>query len=142
MYNNYNSDNINTVCLFSSTLFLLNSAICFIYGFRIYAALFIFLTITSLFFHSNPTSHFANVIDKVAILGVVLYGGYTLCMNWKKYTNVSRMAIIGTFVITVLLFSYGGGKFCFDPEWGNVWHSVLHIISVIGHGMIVVSSDI
>jgi len=139
----YNSNNIdrskNQSCVVSSTLFLLNAAICWNYGFRLYAKLFVFLTATSLLYHTNPKSRIYNIIDKLAVFAVVSYGGYTFYNNWTKYTNVSRIAIIITFVSTLVLFSGGYlfGIFCYDPVWNNVWHSILHAVSVLGHALIV-----
>lgn len=141
MYYGYNNNaTVNVVCLQSSTLFLLNAAICWIYGFRVYSVLFVILTITSWLFHSNPESMIYNVIDKIAIAAVVSYGAYMLHTNWNKYTFYSRMAIIATFLSTLFLFTVGYmfNVFCYDPMWGNIWHAILHVISVIGHAMMVV----
>ncbi len=141
MYYGYNSDaTVNVVCLMSSTLFLLNAVICWMYGFPIYSALFVTLTITSWLFHSNSKSLLFNIIDKAAIAAVISYGAYMLHKNWNKYTYHSRMAIIATFLSTVFLFSAGYmfNAFCYDPMWGNIWHAILHVISVVGHAMMVV----
>ena len=133
------------MCVASSTLFLLNAALCYYYGFYVYFTLFTILTITSILFHTTPNSHphkhIYNIIDKSAVLAVVLYGAYTLWTNWHKYTAKSRLIIIGTFLSTIILFSggYMFRVFCYHPVWGNMWHSLLHIVSVVGHGLLVIS---
>jgi hypothetical protein len=129
-----------SICVLSSTLFLLNAAICWYYDLRIYSELFLVLTATSVLYHTHPSSRIYNIIDKLAVLAVVLYGGYTFYDNWEKYTQLARTMIIATFTSTIVLFSggYAFGVFCYDPVWNNVWHSILHGISVLGHALIVV----
>ena len=129
-----------SICVLSSTLFLLNAAICWHYGLRIYSELFVVLTATSVLYHTNPSSRIYNILDKLAVLAVVLYGGYTFYDNWAKYTQPARTLVIATFASTIVLFSggYAFGVLCYDPVWNNVWHSILHGISVLGHALIVV----
>ncbi len=129
-------------CVYSSALFLLNSWLCAYYGFNVYAALFGILTITSLLFHTTPRNHphkiFFNVMDKIAVFSVVVYGAWTLWNNWNKYSVKARFLVIATFLSTIILFSVGYmfAIFCYDPVWGDVWHALLHIISVVGHAFL------
>ena len=60
---------------YSSLIFLTNVAHNLFYENYLYAAAFMFLTITSLFHHANTTK-LTYVFDKLACIIVVLYGGY------------------------------------------------------------------
>ena len=65
---------------YSSLIFLTNVAHNLFYENYLYAAAFMFLTITSLFHHSNKTN-LTYIIDKIGIIFVVLYGGYFFYNN-------------------------------------------------------------
>jgi len=133
-------------CFYSSFIFLTNVVIAYWYGYYLYARLFFLLTITSILFHSIHNNIYSNINDKIVISLIVLYGG-NLFFH-KFLTNetsakhwVISFSIISTFLLTLYLFIYGyiTNSFCFyeDRNTANLYHSLLHIISSIGHNLII-----
>jgi hypothetical protein len=132
-------------CFYSSFIFLINVIIAYWYEYYLYARLFLMLTITSILFHSIHNIH-SNINDKIAILAIVMYGGY---LFFHKFFNnktslkywIFSFFIISTFIVTLYLFIYGyiTNSFCFyeDRNTANLYHSLLHIISSIGHNLII-----
>ena len=128
MYNLY-------MLIYSSILFLINTIISIIFNNYIYALLFLFLTITSVLFHYNPIYYY---LDQFAILLIVLYGIYTFI---KKFIlTIMSVIILYTFILSLLLF-YGGyylQEFCYCKQYGNNWHFILHLLTIIGHMGIII----
>jgi hypothetical protein len=134
------------ICFYSSFIFLTNVVIAYWYGYYLYARLFFLLTITSILFHST-LSYYANINDKIAITLIVLYGGN---LFFEKYRNqipsvkywILSFLIILTFLATVYLYIYGfiTNQYCFyeDRHTANLYHSLLHIISSIGHILVMI----
>ncbi len=87
-------------------------------------------------------------MDKVSIVLVVYYGGKTFFINSVNIDNfkdfICSILIISTFLYTIYLYYYGYcyNKYCFheDKKVANLYHSLLHIVSSIGHNLIVISS--
>jgi hypothetical protein len=84
----------------------------------------------------------ANINDKIAISLIVLYGGYLFFHKfWTNKTSLKywifSFFIISTFLVTIYFYVYGynTNNFCFyqDRSVANLYHSLLHIISSIGH---------
>jgi hypothetical protein len=70
---------------------------------------------------------------------VVLYGGYTL---YNNKNNAFVKGLTGVcFLLTIYLYNYGQhiNNYCFHPEYcvSNNYHILLHLISSIGHHLIV-----
>lgn len=137
------TDSINT-CFYSSFLFLINTAICWYYGDFIYASLFFALFVTSIIVHSY-NNIYTILIDKLSIIGVVLYGGYIFWEKCREPGDIEKLVhgvlIVYTFIVTIFLYYFGYlyKKYCFceNREVANIWHSFLHLVSCIGHGMII-----
>ena len=110
----------NNCCFYTSFLFLINVVICLLYQEEtpeIYAFLFFALFTTSIIFHGSQSGDIhilwrssLMVLDKISIIGVVLYGGYvffrkSLCgcgrIDEVKILHIS--CIIYTFVLTIYL---------------------------------------
>jgi len=156
-------------CFYSSFLFLINTTICWYYGYFIYASLFFALFVTSIIVHSY-TNIYTILIDKISIISVVLYGGYVFLKKIREPGDIERcvgrqseasgvysevcpthgdhieklvhgVLIVYTFIVTLYLyyigFLYNSYCFCENPIVANMWHSFLHLVSCIGHGMIV-----
>ena len=130
-------------CVYSSWLFSINAAVAFGMEEYVYGGLFSCLLTSSLLFHSHSTIY-TNVIDKCCIAAVVLYGGHLLYLKCRevKYT-IQILILVGsilTFLSTIYLFCVGYllRMFCFceDSERANQWHSYLHLLSSIGHCLI------
>lgn len=126
-------------CVYSSFIFLTNVIVFLFLGYSFYAFLFLCLWLTSVLYHSNPSTT-NYILDKLSIGGVVLYGGYLFLMKWDSISTKIALIIILTFLATIYLYSYGYAKqiYCFDKnqEREMIFHSGLHAISSIGHHLI------
>lgn len=128
-------------CFYSSFIFLVNVILCALYDYDLYALLFFMLWVTSIIVHLY-TNLITILIDKISIILVVLYGGGIFFEKCKPDIDIFYiLSIIATFLITIYLYYFGYlcKKYCFceNKEIANIWHSILHIISSIGHGLIV-----
>jgi cation transport ATPase len=129
-----------TPTLWSSFLFLTNVAHFLITGYYEYAELFMTLFVSSILYRLYDNI-FTIILDKLAILAVILYGG---SMFWNKmYSSEKRYVmpfIVLTFVGTIYLYSYGYcyNEFCFDedPDVNQSSHAFLHFIYSMGHHLI------
>lgn len=151
------SDASLSCCFYTSFLFLINVVVCLLYQDppEIYALLFFALFTTSIIFHGSQSEDIhilwrssLMILDKISIIGVVLYGGYvffrkSLCgCGWIDEVKILHIScIIYTFVLTIYLYYFGflHKKYCFHENKmvANIWHSFLHLVSCIGHILIV-----
>jgi hypothetical protein len=131
-------------CFYSSFVFITNTLICYYFNYVLYSALFFTLFATSVIYHSNKSTT-VFWIDRVAVISVIVYGAYIF---FGKYVNIDTfikcciaICIVLTFLITIFIYYYGykSQKFCFyeNREIGDLWHSLIHFISCIGHILIV-----
>jgi hypothetical protein len=136
-FEKYNTPNI---LMLSSLFFITNSVTAFVNEYYLYSLLFFNLTTTSLIVHYNDNVY-TNIIDKVAVLSVVLYGGYMLYnkINTNKWMTV--FAIIISFLLCIYLYIYGFiiKEYCFCDEKcvSQMYHVIMHAISSIGHHFII-----
>jgi hypothetical protein len=125
--------------IISSFIFFTNVITTYLYKkYYIYSYLFATLTATSLLFHSNPNIY-TNIIDKCAIVAIVLYGGLML-YNKITIDNLHKVIlIIASFISVLVLFFYGyyNKKYCYDINYSNHYHCLLHFISSVGHHFII-----
>lgn len=128
-----------SILMFSSFIFITNVISTFYKKYYIYCLLFFCLIITSLFFHYN-SNIYTNLLDKIFVLAIVFYGG---CMLYKKtttYNLIRVLLIVITFISCIFLFFYGYcvKDYCYHPDKcvGDRYHSILHIISSLGHHLI------
>ena len=137
----------NNYCIYSSFIFLINSSIAFLYEYYTYSILFLLLFTTSVIYHSN-NNIYTNVIDKIGICSVVIYGGYLLYyklferdVEITKTQYIFTVFIIASFLTTIYLFFYGYicTTFCFstDITLSYIYHSLLHFIASFGHLLII-----
>ena len=141
-YGKHQNKNIpkSRVLLFSSLFFVTNILTAYYSEQYLYAFLFFILTITSIIVHYRD-NYYTNVIDKIAVLSIVLYGGYVLCckINIEKWLNC--FIIIFAFLICIYLYIYGFivKEYCFcDKECNSEkYHFIMHVISSIGHHFII-----
>ena len=123
--------------LCSSVIFITNVLSTYYYGDYVYCG----LTGSSLMYHYN-TNIYTNIIDKVCILGVVSYGGYVVYnkITPEKILHVSFAVFL--FTVTIFLFFYGYcvNDYCYHPDKciGDKYHCMLHIVSSIGHHLVLV----
>jgi hypothetical protein len=135
--------NCNIICFYSSFIFLSNVIISYWYSYYTYSLLFVLLTITSLIFHSN-NNIYTNLIDKVSIISIVLYGSYLFFTEkiWYNHKTIYKILIFTTFFTTIYLFYYGyvTNQYCYhnDKYISNIYHSIMHVIASFGHNLIVI----
>jgi hypothetical protein len=125
--------------IFSSLIFLTNFIFAYFTQRYIYSLLFFLLTITSVFFHSTY-DFYIMLFDKIAILSIVSYGSYMLWNSKYEYIHnkIIFCGIVFTFLLTLYLYIYGyfTQQYCFDNQFGNYYHALIHLISSFGHHMI------
>jgi hypothetical protein len=133
---------MNISCFFSSFIFLTNVINNYFKNDFTYAIIFFCLFTTSIIFHYSNT-FYSNMFDKISIIAVICYGGF---VYYKKMINVTEINWIHyvpvlCFCLTIYLFLYGymTDNYCFvnDYELANLYHSLLHIVSSVGHHAIV-----
>ena len=140
--NEKEKEQFTDITLYTSFLFLINTILAFFYNQILYSILFFFLFITSVLYRTLNRTEIVFMIDKFAILLVTIYGGYVFFYKFNKVSSYSSSFIISTFLLTVFLFYYGylTDTFCYDPEptYASRYHCLLHLISCIGHNLIIV----
>jgi len=102
------------------------------------------LVITSLVVHYN-NNIYTNIIDKISILFIVFYGGWLFYKKCLLPIDIKRVGlmitIVSSFLITIYLYLFGyiNRQYCFcsDINLANQYHSLLHMISSIGHNLII-----
>ena len=124
---------------YSSFIFITNIIAAIYFQYYLYACFFTMLTITSICYHTY-SNIYTNIIDKVSILSIVVYGSNLLYSKRNNNQNI-LILIIGMFFLSIFLFYYGyiTNQFCYNPNpWiGKKYHCLLHIISCVGHHMII-----
>ena len=133
--------NIKIYNVYSSFLFFTNYALAYYYDYYIYSLFFLMLLITSVIYHSSPPNYTIYILDKLAILSIVLYG-MLLCYMKINLDNIYLFLIIlFAFILTFYLYYYGKikNKYCFSKNKNSAikYHSLLHIISSVAHNMII-----
>lgn len=129
---------------YSSFTFIINVIIAIYYDNYIYASLFGSLLGTSLIVHSYDNTY-TNTIDKLIILFIIIYGGYTfynkIIAIEHIYEYTVSFIIILTFFLTAYFYCYGyiykTGCFCEDCDSAEIQHCIMHVIGSIGHNLIV-----
>ena len=132
-------------CFYSSFIFLANLAVAFYYKYYIYSALFTALFITSIIYHSTY-NNYTKTADKFSIISIVLYGGYIFYTKLYTIIQFEQILFAGivllAFLSTIYLYCFGYtcNKYCFcaNNDISNKYHSLLHLVSSIGHICIVI----
>jgi len=134
------------ICYYLCAVFLSNILISFYYNYYIYSGLFTLLIFTSLLHHSNPTL-VTNIIDKIPIVSIITYGGnifYNKLLIIES-NDIKRIIfsiiIIMTFLVIIFWYIYGyyKNKYCFyENQLGFLYHMLVHMISSLGHILIVI----
>ena len=72
-------------------------------------------------------------LDKLMILGIVLHAFYLM------ENNAELPLIVASCLVVMIFYVYGhyAKDFCSHPIDGKKWHAMLHIMSSIGHHMVV-----
>ena len=131
---------------YSSFVFFTNVLTAIYKNSYIYSFLFLFLTTTSILFHSNNTNVEAFFLDQIAVYCVVIYGFYLLYTKMiKTKWNFVKCGIILfifiTFILSLYLFYYGlfTKTLCYDKNKyiSNMFHCLLHFISSLGNHLLI-----
>lgn len=145
-------------CFYTSILFLIVAIKALYNNYIPYGLLWLQLSITSILYHgkmySEVNKDYLLSYDKASAYLVVLYGSYLLLQKIscfsdatnKKYkinlcSIITILIIIISFLTTIYLYHYGYqiSKYCFDDnkETAHFYHMVLHLLSIIGHLLII-----
>ena len=140
--NEKEKEQFTDITLYTSFLFLINVMVAISYNQTVYSILFSFLFIASILFRTFNRNLIVFMIDKFAILLITIYGGYIFYYKFNEVSSYSSYFIISTFLFTVFLFYYGylTNRYCYDPDpkYAYGYHCLLHLISCIGHNLIIV----
>jgi len=136
-----------STCFYSSFVFVINAIVAYYYKYYLFSFLFVLVFISSLFVHYVNRSCTSLIIDKIFIIFIVFYGGFLFYQKlWEieefNFRNVTfSVLIVFTFLLTNYLYYYGYvfNQYCYNPDItvANNYHSFLHLISSLGHNLIV-----
>jgi hypothetical protein len=146
-------------CFYTSILFLIVATKALYNNYIPYGLLWLQLSITSIIYHgkmySESNKDYLLTYDKASAYLVVLYGAYLLlhkitCFSAKNNNKYKKfnicdfltiIVIIISFLTIIYLYHYGYqiSKYCFDDnkETAHFYHMVLHLLSIIGHLLII-----
>jgi hypothetical protein len=128
------------ILLLSSLFFVTNILTAYYSEQYFYSFLFFILTITSLIVHYRD-NYYTNVIDKMAVLSIVLYGGYMLYYKINADKLLNCFTIIIAFLVCCYLYIYGFivKEYCFCDKKciAEKYHFIMHATSSIGHHFII-----
>jgi hypothetical protein len=126
----------------SSYVFLVNSFIALNCCDSIYSILFFTLFCTSILMRTVECD-LTYLLDKCFVYAVVLYGGYIFYLKYPTINTLLCLLIVSTFLITIFLYHWGyeTKQYCFDKNTflSQLYHAMLHVVSFIGHALIIIS---
>lgn len=120
--------------VFSSLLFLSNFIHNMYYQTYVYAWLFLLLTVTSVFIHSEifiesfEMHDFILFMDKLVIMNIFFYGLY---LYWNS--GISIIPIISVILVTLLYTQIYNST---NNDCENM-HTIMHMIGCVGHHFII-----
>jgi ABC-type uncharacterized transport system permease subunit len=132
--------------IYTGLLFGTNFITARIKGYNTYSTWFFLLTITTILFHGMfPDSHIMNFFDKIPIAGIIITGKILFYEKIMKCTSnmyiLYVVFVIACYIVVIYLFYYGylSSSLCFDKneKIANTYHSLIHLISSIGHHFII-----
>ena len=126
-----NEPNKNKILItfYSAFLFLTNVLTCIYFQDYLYALLFFILFGTTISVHSYLDNWYMNIIDKLAILMVVSYGGYKI---YKKCdpTTISLLTLFINICLISTIYIFLSKHYTINL------HVLLHLFSSTGHHLI------
>ena len=133
------SNKVFPILILSSFIFITNILSTLYKKYYLYSFLFACLTITSIIFHYK-NNIYTNILDKIFILAIVLYGGNMLYNKTTPNNKLNVLLIIITFLCCIFFFFYGYyiKDYCYNPDKcvGDYYHTMIHIIGSFGHHLI------
>ncbi len=128
--------------LFSAVFLLTNSVTALYKDDWIYMVLFVLLFCTSISVRLVESDAIV-AIDNICIFLIILYGGWLFLIKQPAMSWVLQVLIMATFLATIYLYIYGyytsSYSYDSDEETSQLYHSLLHTISSVGHHIIVLS---
>lgn len=130
-------------CIYSCLIFLTNAFLAFKYGYNELGLLFLLVTISSVYHHSNY-SMCSFIIDQIFVISITIYGFYLFnkkCQTCSYDDKLIYKSIIISCILTNFLFYFYGRfskKFCFDEKYGFYYHSLLHILASISYHTVII----
>jgi hypothetical protein len=128
--------------LFSAVFLLTNSVTALYKDDWIYMVLFILLFCTSISVRLVESDAIV-AIDNICIFLIILYGGWLFLIKRPYIAWLLQLLIVTTFLATIYLYIYGyytsSYSYDSDEETSQLYHSLLHTISSVGHHIIVLS---
>lgn len=119
----------------SALIFLTNTLHAAFRGYGLYAAVFLILAITTIFFHtSDKTDPFPFWIDQLAIYSAFLIGlMYFLRIDSPFYKFVAVVSIL--LILSIFFGGYATSSLCWDSDTNtqNTYHMGIHLIGSVGH---------
>ena len=109
----------------------------------IYKKSFIYLIGSSLLYHSARHIKLFYYIDQLGVFNIVFQGGYEyykyLGRDHRNIYTISSIINLSSFLSVLWLYGYGyyTEQYTFDTNgYDNIYHSLLHIITSVGHHVI------
>lgn len=128
-------------CFYSSFLFLTNSLFALLKQQYTYSIAFYTLAVTSIVVHGIYHSLETVILDKLAILSVVILGANHLISKRNDISIYYGLCIIFSFISVIVLYYYGylTAQFYYDENkiMADLCNSIIHFVSSIGHHMII-----
>ena len=126
--NEYDKNKI-LITFYSAFFFLTNVLTCIYFREYVYALLFFILFGTSILVYGYLNNWYMNIIDKLAILLVVFYGGYKIYKHCDPTTiSLLTLFINICFIATIYIF--------LSKHYTINLHILLYLFSSIGHHLI------
>ena len=126
----------NPYCVYSSYIFLTNTITAFLFDYNVYATIFFLLFVTSFTYHSHKNIY-TNVLDKMAILAVVLYGGHMFfqkCYLSNIESIMKAIVVVAAFIFIIIIHYHNRTS---NDDTSQFLHCIIHTISSIGHHIII-----
>jgi hypothetical protein len=131
---------MTTCCFYSSFIFITNCLFALSKGHFTYSLAFYTLTLTSVAVHGIYYGVETMILDKASIFIIVILGGQYFFSS-GLYLKREKWFIILTFMVVGWIYYYGylTNQFCYHPDKAvaNVCNSFIHIVSSIGHHLII-----
>ena len=103
----------------------------------VYGLAFVGLTITSLFYHTSSKEYdstYTNLLfwlDQACIYAIFGIGFYYVLQIPLLY----QLAAVLSIGLCIFYYHYGKltNQFCWDTQFGNLYHGFMHVAGALGH---------
>ena len=101
----------------------------------VYLYSWVLLFFSSVIYHQTHNKYL-QVIDKFLVYNIILQGGIRLV---SQSVDVYSILCFGCFVVVILLYHIEN-NYCLNRNYQEYYHSFLHLLSSIGHHIIITKS--